>query len=69
MSRLLPLAIAGALLAGCASSNGLVAEGRLRDPGSLSVGKSLSNAKLSDAAWPSDRWWSAFGEAARRSRR
>ena len=63
MSRLLSLAIASALLlAGCASSSGLVAEGTLRDPASLSAGKSLDKAKMSDAAWPSDRWWTAFGD-------
>ena len=47
------------LLAGCAGSNGLVAEGALRDPASVSAGKSLGNATLSDAAWPSERWWMA----------
>ena len=62
MNKLLPLAIASALLAGCASSNGLVAEGSLRDPATLSAGKSLGNAKVSDAAWPSERWWASFGD-------
>lgn len=63
MNRHLPLAAACALLlAGCASSSGLVAEGVLRDPASLSTGASLHDAALSDAAWPSDHWWSAFGD-------
>ena len=63
MSRLLSLAIASALLlAGCASSNGLVAEGTLRDPASLATGKSLGKAKMSEAAWPGERWWTAFGD-------
>jgi len=62
MNRFLSLAIASALLAGCASSNGLVSEGVLRDPASLSSAKSLGKAKASDAAWPADRWWSAFGD-------
>ena len=63
MNRHLPLAAACVLfLAGCASSSGLVAEGVLRDPASLSAGASLFDATLSEAAWPSDRWWTAFGD-------
>ena len=63
MNRHLPLAAACVLfLAGCASSSGLVAEGVLRDPASLSAGASLNDATLSDAAWPSNHWWSAFGD-------
>ncbi len=64
MNRLLPLAAACALLlAGCASTEGLSTSGQLRDAASLPAGKSLAKAKMSDAAWPSERWWTTFGDA------
>ena len=65
MTKLLPLAAACALLlAGCASTEGLATHGQLRDADSLAAGKSLGNAHLSAAAWPSARWWSAFASDA-----
>ncbi|QIL20359.1 efflux transporter outer membrane subunit [Thermomonas sp. HDW16] len=64
MTKLLPLAAACALLlAGCASTEGLATQGQLRDADSLAVGKSLARSQLSTAAWPSERWWSSFGDA------
>ena len=64
MNRLLPLAAACALLlAGCASTEGLSTQGQLRDADSIAIGKSLGNANLSAANWPSERWWSTFGDA------
>ncbi len=64
MTKLLPLAAACALLlAGCASTEGLSTQGQLRDADSIAIGKSLGNANLSAANWPSERWWSTFGDA------
>ena len=64
MKRLLPLAAACALLlAGCASSEGLSTQGQLRDADSLPFEKSLAGSQLTAAAWPSDHWWTAFGDA------
>lgn len=63
MTRLLPLAIACALLvAGCASTEGLSTQGVPRDPASLAAAKSLAPMPLSAAAWPSEHWWTAFGD-------
>ena len=63
MTKLLPLAAACALLlAGCAGSDGLVAKGAMRDASTLAAGKSLGKTRLSDAAWPSERWWTTFGD-------
>lgn len=55
-------AACGLLIAGCASGDGLVAQGVPRDPASLAAGQSLAKVKLSDAAWPSEHWWSGFGD-------
>lgn len=64
MKRLLPLAAACALLlAGCASTEGLSTQGQLRDADSLPLEKSLASSQLTAAAWPSDHWWTAFGDA------
>lgn len=63
MTRLLPLAAACALLlAGCASTEGLSTQGQLRDADSLAIEKSLAGSQLTAAAWPSERWWTAFGD-------
>ncbi|HWS78820.1 MAG TPA: efflux transporter outer membrane subunit [Thermomonas sp.] len=63
MTRLLPLAAAcSLLLAGCASTEGLSTQGTPRDPGSLASAKSLAHTPLSAAAWPSEHWWSTFGD-------
>ncbi len=50
------------LLAGCVSYAGLNPQSQPRDPATLSASASLSTARLSDAAWPSERWWSVFGD-------
>ena len=65
MSRpsLLATAMATALLASaCASTGDIASRGVMRDAGSLQSGTSLAGIRVSDAAWPSDRWWTAFGD-------
>ena len=65
MSRLslLATAVATALLvSACASSGDIAPTGVMREPGSLQAGASLAGTRVSDAAWPSDRWWTAFGD-------
>lgn len=65
MSRpsLLATALAIALLAtACASSGDIAPRGVMRDAGSLQSSGSLAGTRISDAAWPSERWWTAFGD-------
>ena len=65
MSRLplLATAVAIALFASaCASSGDIAPRGVMRDAGSLQSSASLAGTRVSDAAWPNDRWWSAFGD-------
>jgi len=65
MSRpsLLATALATALLAtACASSGDIAPRGAMRDAGSLQSSASLAGTRVSDAAWPSERWWTAFGD-------
>lgn len=65
MSRfpLLATALATALLAtACASSGDIAPRGVMRDAGSLQSSASLDGTRVSDAAWPSEHWWSAFGD-------
>lgn len=57
----------GALLAGCASTHGLAPSGQPVDPDSLSANRSLgidgaTDASISDAAFPRQDWWTAFGD-------
>lgn len=60
----LATALGGALLvAGCASTAGLAPQGAPHDAATLEAGRALADAPLSPAAWPSERWWSAFGDA------
>lgn len=49
-------------LAGCASTHGLAPEGRLTDSDSLQTSRSFEAYKLSDAAFPTQDWWSALGD-------
>lgn len=65
MSRLSPivLALGAALLAGgCASGAGLSAQGTLRAPEQLQAQQSLRGVALSEATWPSERWWTTFSD-------
>ena len=60
----LAIALASALvLAGCASSRGLAPEGRPLDADSLQAQRSLSGVAVSDAAFPTQDWWTTLGDA------
>ncbi|MEG2942078.1 MAG: TolC family protein [Thermomonas sp.] len=65
MSRLplLATALVTALLAtACASSGDIAPRGVMRDAASLQSATSLAGTRVSDAAWPSEHWWTAFGD-------
>jgi NodT family efflux transporter outer membrane factor (OMF) lipoprotein len=49
-----------ALLAGCASMNGLAPQATSRDPDALASQRALSDVHVRDAAWPRADWWTAF---------
>jgi NodT family efflux transporter outer membrane factor (OMF) lipoprotein len=49
-------------LTGCASMRGLHTHASAIDPGQLETGRSLSNVRLSAAAWPQDSWWTSLGD-------
>lgn len=60
----LAVALASVLvLAGCASSRGLAPEGQLLDADSLQTQRSLSDATVSPAAFPTQDWWTSLGDA------
>ena len=50
------------LLAGCASTGGLAPQGRMTDADALATTRSLGTHALSDAAFPAQDWWNAFGD-------
>ena len=54
----------GALLVGCASSHGLAPSGDPLDADSLAARRSLgtTTSAVSDAAFPRQDWWTAFGD-------
>ena len=54
----------GALLVGCASSHGLAPSGDPLDADSLAASRSLgtTDTSISDAAFPRQDWWTAFGD-------
>ena len=62
-SSLLATALATVLLAtACASTGDIASQGVMRDAGSLQSDAALAGTRVSDAAWPNDRWWTAFGD-------
>lgn len=62
-SSLLATALATAVLAtACASTGDIAPRGVMRDAGSLQSNATLAGTRVSNAAWPNDRWWSAFGD-------
>uniref|UniRef100_A0A8R2FD35 Uncharacterized protein n=1 Tax=Acyrthosiphon pisum TaxID=7029 RepID=A0A8R2FD35_ACYPI len=59
---LLALAVASALLAGCANPHGLHPHNLLLDANSLQAKASLSGAHFSAANWPKTEWWQGFND-------
>lgn len=60
--RLTAIAALCALLAGCADMGGITSHAKLRDPNTLAAGKDLEGANLSNAHWPTAKWWNAYGD-------
>lgn len=55
--------LAAALLAtGCASTHGLAPQARVLDADALQAGRAVAGATMSDARFPEQAWWSAFGD-------
>jgi len=51
------------LLAGCADMGGITPNSKLRDPNTLAAGKDIEGANLSNAHWPTAKWWQAYGDS------
>jgi len=52
-----------ALIAGCASMDGLAPHSSTRDASALAAQQSLRDAHVADAAWPARDWWKALNDA------
>lgn len=61
-SSFVTLVVSALLVAGCASTQGLHPQGRLRDPDSLAARRSLAEVEVSPAAWPRRDWWRSLGD-------
>ena len=61
LSSALSAALAGLLLAGCASTHGLAPESAPRDPDTLTVAETFRGT-MTAATWPRQDWWTAFGD-------
>jgi NodT family efflux transporter outer membrane factor (OMF) lipoprotein len=55
-------AILAALLAGCASSEGLTTRSTPADPAGLAAARALAGAPVAKDAMPADEWWKALGD-------
>jgi NodT family efflux transporter outer membrane factor (OMF) lipoprotein len=60
--RYLSFALPFAMLAGCASMDGIETHATSRDANALASQRSLGGVTVSDAAWPTSDWWQAFGD-------
>lgn len=58
----LSLMTVSVILAGCASTHGLLPQGKATDGDSLSVRRSLADNALSSADFPTQQWWTALGD-------
>lgn len=58
----LTLVVLTALLAGCASSNGLQTQAQRRDASSMGINRTLAGSPLTPAVWPHAQWWKAFAD-------
>jgi NodT family efflux transporter outer membrane factor (OMF) lipoprotein len=56
------IAVASALMAGCASFNHTAPEGSRVDAATLDAGSAIRNANA-EAQWPSQEWWHALGDS------
>ncbi|HEX7349029.1 MAG TPA: efflux transporter outer membrane subunit [Rhodanobacteraceae bacterium] len=59
----LPVLLATALLAGCASTGHLRSDAVLLPPASLHAQQSLHGVPQASSAWPQPQWWQAAGDA------
>ncbi|MGH8455756.1 MAG: efflux transporter outer membrane subunit [Stenotrophobium sp.] len=57
------LALAGALLGGCASMAGIRPAAQPADVNRLNAGHEISNSQRADVAWPTAQWWRAYDDA------
>ena len=57
------LALGTSLLTACASTGGLSTHAKPLDVRQLAAMQSLAAVPLSPAAWPTEQWWSVFGDA------
>ena len=62
-ARFVPLLLAAAITTGCASTHGLAPQGSLLDADALQSTQSLSADARPDAAFPTQDWWKALGDA------
>ncbi len=51
------------LLAGCADMGGITPRANLTDPNKLAAGRDIQNASLSNAHWPTAKWWEAYKDS------
>lgn len=59
---MLGVAVASALLAGCANPHGLHTSNHKLDANTLQASDTLKSAKLSPANWPKAEWWKGFND-------
>ncbi|ADU71209.1 efflux transporter outer membrane subunit [Pantoea sp. At-9b] len=60
---MLAVAVASALLAGCANPHGLHTSNHMLDANTLQAQDTLKNAHFSAANWPKTQWWQSFDDA------
>jgi len=58
----LTVVAASILACGCANFGGIAPKSVRADPASLAAARSLADAKLSPADWPTAAWWQRFGD-------
>lgn len=55
--------VAALLLAGCASQGGIAPTRSLADATAPDMQRSITNTPVTQAAWPTEQWWQAYGDA------
>lgn len=61
MTRIVSFALL-ALLAGCATSDGLHPQGHPRDASELAAQRTFADVQISPACWPKSEWWRGLGD-------